>query len=329
MAFDYDLFVIGGGSGGVRAARVAAAGGAKVALAEEDRYGGTCVIRGCVPKKLMVFASEYRHMVSPMRGLWLGRAGRRLRLDGASASCTPSSTGWKGSIATSCRAPASRPSTRARDADRRAYGGAVRPANQVTAKHILIATGGRPVRPDHAKRRSGDRLDDIFHLETLPRSHPDRRRRLYRLRIRLHPERAGRGGHAVLPRRADPARLRRGGARPDRRGDAPPGHRPARLGTNIVEMHRASSPEAVGMAGWARRSRMRNTRAFDPARPDLGQGDQRQRARLRQGAVRHRARPNTADMGLEEAGVDSAAGRGRRWTPTARPPCPRSMPSAT
>jgi len=54
MTFDFDLFVIGGGSGGVRAARVAAAGGASVGLAEEDRYGGTCVIRGCVPKKLMV-----------------------------------------------------------------------------------------------------------------------------------------------------------------------------------------------------------------------------------------------------------------------------------
>ena len=59
MSFDYDLFVIGGGSGGVRAARVAAATGAKVALAEEFRMGGTCVIRGCVPKKLMVFASGF------------------------------------------------------------------------------------------------------------------------------------------------------------------------------------------------------------------------------------------------------------------------------
>jgi glutathione reductase (NADPH) len=60
MSFDYDLFVIGGGSGGVRAARVAAADtGAKVGMAEESRYGGTCVIRGCVPKKLMVFASTY------------------------------------------------------------------------------------------------------------------------------------------------------------------------------------------------------------------------------------------------------------------------------
>ncbi|MBD9372233.1 glutathione-disulfide reductase [Rhizobium sp. ARZ01] len=58
-AFDYDLFVIGGGSGGVRSARLAAAMGKKVAIAEEFRYGGTCVIRGCVPKKLYVYASQF------------------------------------------------------------------------------------------------------------------------------------------------------------------------------------------------------------------------------------------------------------------------------
>src|SRR3954463_1454603 len=57
--YDYDLFVIGGGSGGVRAARVAASLGKKVAIAEEYRFGGTCVIRGCVPKKLFVYASQY------------------------------------------------------------------------------------------------------------------------------------------------------------------------------------------------------------------------------------------------------------------------------
>lgn len=57
--FDYDLFVIGGGSGGVRAARVAASLGKRVAIAEEYRFGGTCVIRGCVPKKLLVYASQY------------------------------------------------------------------------------------------------------------------------------------------------------------------------------------------------------------------------------------------------------------------------------
>src|SRR6202008_1645625 len=59
--FDTDLFVIGGGSGGVRAARIAAGYGAKVMIAEEYRVGGTCVIRGCVPKKLMVYASRFSH----------------------------------------------------------------------------------------------------------------------------------------------------------------------------------------------------------------------------------------------------------------------------
>ncbi|TMK45744.1 MAG: glutathione-disulfide reductase, partial [Alphaproteobacteria bacterium] len=57
--FDVDLFVIGGGSGGIRAARVASGHGAKVMLAEEYRLGGTCVIRGCVPKKLFVYASRF------------------------------------------------------------------------------------------------------------------------------------------------------------------------------------------------------------------------------------------------------------------------------
>lgn len=58
--FDYDLFVIGAGSGGVRAARIASLHGARVAIAEEYRYGGTCVIRGCVPKKILVYASRFR-----------------------------------------------------------------------------------------------------------------------------------------------------------------------------------------------------------------------------------------------------------------------------
>jgi glutathione reductase (NADPH) len=57
--YDYDLFVIGGGSGGVRASRMAALSGARVALAEEYRMGGTCVIRGCIPKKLLVYASQF------------------------------------------------------------------------------------------------------------------------------------------------------------------------------------------------------------------------------------------------------------------------------
>ncbi len=66
--FDFDLFVIGGGSGGVRASRIAAGHGARVAIAEESRFGGTCVIRGCVPKKLMVYASRYSSDVADARG---------------------------------------------------------------------------------------------------------------------------------------------------------------------------------------------------------------------------------------------------------------------
>ena len=66
--FDVDLFVIGGGSGGVRAGRIAAVYGARVMLAEEFRMGGTCVIRGCVPKKLMVYASHVRHDIADAAG---------------------------------------------------------------------------------------------------------------------------------------------------------------------------------------------------------------------------------------------------------------------
>src|SRR6478735_4628251 len=65
---DVDLFVIGAGSGGVRAARVAASHGARVMAAEEYRVGGTCVIRGCVPKKLLVYASRFSHEFEDARG---------------------------------------------------------------------------------------------------------------------------------------------------------------------------------------------------------------------------------------------------------------------
>ena len=66
--YDYDLFVIGAGSGGVRAARLTALGGKKVAIAEEYRVGGTCVIRGCVPKKFMVMASDFAHQFETAEG---------------------------------------------------------------------------------------------------------------------------------------------------------------------------------------------------------------------------------------------------------------------
>src|SRR5438105_11526921 len=66
--FDFELFVIGAGSGGVRAARVSAQMGARVAIAEENGFGGTCVMRGCIPKKLMVFASGFAEDFADARG---------------------------------------------------------------------------------------------------------------------------------------------------------------------------------------------------------------------------------------------------------------------
>ncbi len=169
MAFDYDLFVIGGGSGGVRAARTAAETGAKVALAEESRMGGTCVIRGCVPKKLMVFASEFPAMFEDARAYgWQVKAGAfdwpafrgRLhaeldRLEGIYRTML----GRSGVEIHDARAVL-------KDAHTvELAGGAT-----FTAKHVLVATGGVPMRPGIANAELGIVSDDIFLMEELPRS---------------------------------------------------------------------------------------------------------------------------------------------------------------
>ncbi|MEX3014573.1 FAD-dependent oxidoreductase [Gymnodinialimonas hymeniacidonis] len=164
--FDYDLFVIGGGSGGVRAARVAAAGGAKVALAEDNRMGGTCVIRGCVPKKLMVFASSYREGFSEARAygwdvqdgefkwpVFRDHLNKELdRLEGVYRKLLDGS----GVEIFDARAKLA-------DAHTVEVGG-----EKKTAKHILVATGGHPVRPDMANAHLGIVSDDIFSLDKLP-----------------------------------------------------------------------------------------------------------------------------------------------------------------
>ena len=169
MAFDYDLFVIGGGSGGVRAARVAAQGSAKVALAEEDRYGGTCVIRGCVPKKLMVFASEYPELMHEAQAYgWTVDAGgfdwpafkTKLhaeldRLEGV----------YRGILRNN---GVESFDARARLTD--AHTVTLSTGESFTAKHILVATGGRPVKPDLPGAEHAITSNDIFHLEELPKS---------------------------------------------------------------------------------------------------------------------------------------------------------------
>ena len=80
MAEEVDLFVIGAGSGGVRAARIASGYGARVMIAEEYRVGGTCVIRGCVPKKLLVYASRFADEFEDAAGYGWTRAGADVRL---------------------------------------------------------------------------------------------------------------------------------------------------------------------------------------------------------------------------------------------------------
>lgn len=169
MTFDYDLFVIGGGSGGVRAARVAAQEGAKVALAEEDRYGGTCVIRGCVPKKLMVFASEYAGMVDDAQAYgWDVKPGDfdwdafRGKLY---AELDRLENVYRGILKNN---GVETFDSRAKLAD--AHTVELADGTRKTAKHILLAMGGRPVMPGIPGDEFGITSNDIFHLEKLPES---------------------------------------------------------------------------------------------------------------------------------------------------------------
>ncbi len=170
MSFDFDLFVIGGGSGGVRAARIAACEkGVRVGLAEEDRYGGTCVIRGCVPKKLMVFASEVSHALPEARGygweidqvrfnwkLFHGKLNEELnRLERVYRNLLKKA----GVITFDQRAKVVDPHT-------------IELANgeKKTAQYILIAVGGEPEFPDVKGIEFALSSNDMFQFNVLPKS---------------------------------------------------------------------------------------------------------------------------------------------------------------
>lgn len=168
--FDYDLFVIGGGSGGVRAARVAASEtGAKVAIAEKDRYGGTCVIRGCVPKKLMVFASEYAGVVEDA-----ARYGWSLQQGAFDWSAFQAHLANElDRLEQVYRNLLNGSGVDTFDAQARIAGPhevSLSSGKTLSAKHILVATGGHPVRPDLPNADLGIVSDDIFLLEKLPKS---------------------------------------------------------------------------------------------------------------------------------------------------------------
>ena len=169
MTFDYDLFVIGGGSGGVRAARIAAAeGGARVGLAEESRMGGTCVIRGCVPKKLMVFASEYPAQIEDARAYgWDVQAHgfdwSRFRTS-LEAELTRLENAYRCTLK---NAGVTVHDARAVVVD--AHTVQLADGQHFTTKHILIATGGRPFVPDVPGADLAVTSNEMFHLPALPK----------------------------------------------------------------------------------------------------------------------------------------------------------------
>jgi len=168
--YDYDLFVIGAGSGGVRAARLASELGARVGIAEEYRVGGTCVIRGCVPKKLLVYGSRYGSELVDARGFgW---------------TCEGQSFDWP-TLIHNVRREIDRLNgvyTRTLDkagVDRFLTRAALESPHEIkladrdgalSAKTILVATGGHPMIPDLPGKEHLISSNECFELEELPAS---------------------------------------------------------------------------------------------------------------------------------------------------------------
>ncbi|MFQ5437671.1 MAG: glutathione-disulfide reductase [Paracoccaceae bacterium] len=167
MTYDYDLFVIGGGSGGVRAARLTAAAGFRVGLAEEYRMGGTCVIRGCVPKKLMVYAADFGDAFrdAPGFGWAVGEtAFDWARLQSAvQAEVTRLEGIYRDNLA---KAGAEIMDARARVSS--AHSVRLASGEERSAKHILVAVGGRPFVPEFPGSDLVITSNDVFHLPDLP-----------------------------------------------------------------------------------------------------------------------------------------------------------------
>lgn len=168
MTYQYDLFVIGAGSGGVRASRMAASKGWKVAVAESSALGGTCVNIGCVPKKLFVYAAEYGHVVQQAKGFgwdfpepsftWQRLRDNKTqeiqRLNGIYEKLlvTPGVDIYQGKASLV-------------DAHTVMVNG-----ERITAERILIAVGARPFVPDIEGKEHIWVSDDIFYLDELPSS---------------------------------------------------------------------------------------------------------------------------------------------------------------
>ena len=164
--YDYGLFVIGGGSGGVRAARVASQHGAKVAIAEEYRYGGTCVIRGCVPKKLFVYASHFAEEFENAAGFGWTVGDARFDWSRLIANKDAEIARLEGiyeGLLNQAGVEIHRGHARLLDPHRVEVAGSAR-----GAETILIATGGHPVFPPGQGWDLGISSNQAFHLEALP-----------------------------------------------------------------------------------------------------------------------------------------------------------------
>jgi len=167
--YDYDLFTIGAGSGGTRASRVAAAHGARVAVAEEYRVGGTCVIRGCVPKKLLVYGAHFaedlrdaKHfgwdVPAPCSFSWsVLRDNVLCEVDRINQAYTSTLEG-NGVEIIAQRAVVTGPNS-VRLAD----------GTEKTAERILIAVGAHPAIPECPGNEHGITSNEVFHLDELPR----------------------------------------------------------------------------------------------------------------------------------------------------------------
>ena len=168
--YDYDLFVIGAGSGGVRAGRLAALSGAKVALAEEHRVGGTCVIRGCVPKKFMVMASEVSHALEIAEGY--GWSFDKAEFDWPTfLQAKDVEIARLSGIYAANLGKAGVDLVHGRAVMKDAHTVEIVGKNQTfTAEKILIATGGRPWKPEDLPGvEHAITSEEAFHLPELPK----------------------------------------------------------------------------------------------------------------------------------------------------------------
>ena len=166
--FDFDLFVIGAGSGGVRASRIAASHGARVAVAEEHRVGGTCVIRGCVPKKLLVYGAHFAEDLKDARKFGWDVPDCRFDWDVLRDNVLAEVDRLEGLYGQTLdnhkvRVFKTRATVIGPQKVRLADG------QELTSERILIATGGWPHVPDFPGSEYAITSNEVFHLETLPK----------------------------------------------------------------------------------------------------------------------------------------------------------------